>query len=245
MIAIWTGLPRQGKTINAVKKILPQLRLGRRVITNTPIWCELETGRKIFADFYDDPEEFKYEVLNAEGTLLFVDEMSLYFTSLRWSKLSLDWNAKFRQAGKMSCDFYGTAQAYADVVSNLRRVTDVWYNCHKYHWLGVNLDFRKEVYDAKIGHNVMRGFHLATPQVIECQRVFPSFYTSKSAKNRYNAIQYAEKMYPSEYRRLYRHYDHTKQITSSAMGRLHVFGQKGNLQKRVIPASSGGTAVTK
>src|SRR3972149_7600679 len=103
MIRIYTGLPRQGKTLQMVYDVLPALYHGRRVVTNTPIWCEIK-GRHISADFYDDPDEYKFNFLNAKGSIIVIDESSLYFSSLRWSNLGMDYFAKFRQAGKMSCD---------------------------------------------------------------------------------------------------------------------------------------------
>jgi len=234
MISIWTGLPRAGKTVHAVEKIIPQLRMGRRVITNTPIWCPLPNGKKIFAEFYDDKDEFEYHALNSTGAAVFVDEMSLYFTSLRWSKLPMDWFARFRQAGKMGCDLYGTSQDFMDVTSSLRRMVDNWYFCTKKHFLGINFDFRREEFDPKLGRSVFRGWHFSLPMVFPALRVRRSFFTSMSAKNRYNSILGTSTMYPSTFRRISKCYDHEKQITASAMGKLHIFGQKGKFVKRGV-----------
>lgn len=82
MITIYTGKMRQGKTFNLVYDVVHQMKYGRRVITNTPIWCWVH-GKRIEADFYTDPDEFKFYFLNAKNATLVCDEASLYFSSLK------------------------------------------------------------------------------------------------------------------------------------------------------------------
>jgi hypothetical protein len=144
----------------------------------------------------------------------------------------MDWFARFRQAGKMGCDLYGSAQDYMDVTSSLRRMVDNWYFCTKKHFLGINIDFRGEAFDHKIGRSIWKGFHFALPMVYPALRVRRSFFTSMSAKNRYNSILGTSTMYPSTLRRISRCYDHEKMVTESAMGKLHIFGKKGKYVKK-------------
>jgi len=235
MIRIYVGLPRQGKTLNMVYDVLKHMRLGRRVISNTPIWC-MVNGRKVNAEFYDDPDEYRFHFLQARGAMVVCDEMSLYFSSMRWSKLSMDFNAKFRQAGKMSCDLYGTSQDWTDTVNNLRKIVDWTATCRKSHFLlPFPIDFRREVYDKKRQFFTKKGFYFATPIIYRMTRVAKSFFTSKATlgKNRQRFIFGTRTLYPSDYRPVYASYDHEYQITSSAVATLHVFG-KNNLTYRAI-----------
>jgi hypothetical protein len=262
MITIWVGKPRQGKTLHAVRNILPQMRMGRRIISNTPIWyafpCQKCGSRDHskptpeqylarfplsclrcksmlitrYAEFYDDGEQYEWEALQATSALVFNDEMSLYFTSIRWHKLSLDWFAKFRQAGKMTCDFYGTSQRHNDVASSIRGMVETWYDCHKAHLWGINWDWRREVWVQKEQRTAWVGWHFSLPIIYNELRVRYSYFTTTSAKTRYRSILGKDTLYPSEYRRLYVKYDTTKQITSSAMGKLHVFGKKTTMIRK-------------
>jgi hypothetical protein len=227
-IVIYTGLPRQGKTLNAVYDIINKMRYGRKVITNTPIWCYIH-GRKVVADFYDDPDRFKYYFLSSHNATLFCDEASLYFSSLRWNNLGMDFFAKFRQAGKQSCDLYCTSQSWVDTVNSLRRIADTATVCTKRHWIipVPILDFRHDYYNAKWGFYERRGWCLATPLVYYMKTVNKGFFTSKAElpQNRQKYILNTRVLYPSTFREYSKLYDHEYQITSSAVAKLKVFGK--------------------
>jgi hypothetical protein len=236
MIRIYTGLPRQGKTLNMVSDVLPQMELGRRVITNTPIWCYIK-GRRIDADFYDDPDEYQYNFLNGSKCLIICDESSLYFASLKWNKLSLDFWGKFRQAGKMSADLYCTSQSWIDTVSNLRRMADQATVCRKYHWLipFPLINLRHKVFDKERWRYKLVGPYWATPWIYRMMYVHPKYFSTGSIKWDYikNLIYRVRLMYPSESRQIMRCYDHEKQITSSAVGKIHVFGKDQTIAKEI------------
>lgn len=236
MIRIYTGLPRQGKTLNMVSDIIPQMELGRRIITNTPIWCYIK-GRKVNADFYDDKDEYQYHFLNGERCLIVCDESSLYFASLKWNRLSLDFWGKFRQAGKMGADLYCTSQSWIDTVSNLRRMADQATVCRKYHWLipFPLINLRMKIYDKKKGFYKMVGPYVATPWIYRMMYVNPQYFNTHSQNWEYiqKLIYRVRLMYPSESKRIMQCYDHEKQITSSAVGTIHVFGKDKKIQENI------------
>jgi hypothetical protein len=228
MIGIYCGLPRQGKTIFMMRDALPHLIHGRRVITNTPLWTYIK-GRKVSADFYDDPEEYQFNFLHGKHCLILCDESSLYFSSLRWTKLSLDFFGKFRQAGKMRADLLCTSQSWIDTVSSLRRVADRAMLCRKRRFLiPFQLDLRYDVYDKAWGYYKKKGIVIGLPYIYHMTYVHPRFFATtairKETLDRY--VLGKTKMYPSEARRVMKCYDHEYQITSSAVGKLHVFGKK-------------------
>jgi len=232
MIRIYTGLPRQGKTLHMMYDAIVHLRHGRRVITNTPLWTVIR-GRTVKADFYPDPEEYKHEFLHGKHCLILCDESSLYLSSTRWSKLSLDFFAKFRQAGKMSSDLYCTSQSWIDTVSSLRRVADQATVCKKRRFLiPFPIDFRRDVYNKKWGFFERKGLYLSMPFVYDMTYVNPKFFSTTS--NKWETIQrliyWRRRLYPSTARRVMASYDHEYQITSSAVGELHVFGKEEPIQ---------------
>lgn len=229
MTRLYTGLQRQGKTAWAVNDIIfGHMMYGRRIISNTPLWMDIK-GRRVFADFYGkDDERYKWEFINAKGSLIFNDEMSLYFSSLKWNKLGMDFFAKFRQAGKQSCDLYGTTQSLNDTIASIRRVTDQFCVCKKNYWLiPFGLDFRHPRYNKQKGFYDLVGPNIHFPMVYRKLIVSPGWFNSKAQlpQNRADYIIGQYTMYPSEWRRVVTHYDHEFQISGSAVAKLEVFQQ--------------------
>jgi hypothetical protein len=227
MIILYTGLPRQGKTLNLAWDVARLLKYGRRVITNTPIWTFIK-GRKVVADFYPDADRFTYELLHANNATVVIDEISLVFSSLRWSKLGLDMFAKFRQAGKQSCDLYGTSQAYVDTVSALRRVVDTVTVCTKgYFLIPFPIRLQWDSYIKERGIYVRQGPVLHMPMVYHMKTVSKGYFTSKAElpENRRRYIYRERTLYPSQFKRASTYYDHSYLIKFSLVGRLANFGQ--------------------
>jgi len=242
MISLFVGAMRSGKTLHYARELVKYLRLGRRVISNTPVWTYLPNGRKVKADFYDrDGERFTYEVMRARGAAIGIDEASLVFSSLRWNKLNLDWFAKFRQGAKQSCDLLLTTQSYTDTVASIRRVADRCYQCSKHYWLiPFPLDFRHEIWDKKKGIYRITGLNLHTPMVYRMMVVDPRYYrTTARWELRRQYIHRVETMYPSEARRVMSCYDHEYEIGFSAVGKLTYFKQEA--EKIVLEESENDT----
>jgi hypothetical protein len=247
MVYIYTGLPRQGKTLHCVADVTRAMYYGRGVVSNTPIWTWIR-GRKVFADFYDDPEEYKFYFLNAVGKIIVCDESSLYFSSLRWNNLGMDFFGKFRQAGKMGCDLYCTSQAWVDTVSSLRRIADVAIVCTKRHWLlPWPIDLRFDIYNKKRMCYERKGLYWATPRVYKKLTVSPGWFYSQAQlpENRERYIYGRRTMYPSEFRAVSRRYDHEYQITSSAVAKLQIFGKWKNYSEYQEALSLARKKVTK
>jgi len=245
MIRIYCGKPRQGKTIHMMYDAIQHLIHGRRVITNTPLFVNIK-GRIVKADFYPDPEEYQYNFLQGQHCLILCDESSLYFSSLRWSKLSLDFFAKFRQAGKMSSDLYCTSQSWIDTVSSLRRVAEQATLCRKRHWLfPIPIDLRRDVYNKKWGFYERKGIVIQTPMVYQMTYVDARYFSSSAL--RYETLQRfihgSRTMYPSTAKRVMACYDHEYQITSSAVGDLHVFGKETKPFKTISDTSEKSDTV--
>lgn len=227
MIADYTGLPRQGKTMNAVHDIVDMLRQGRRVVTNTPIFCYVGK-KKIEAEFYEDAEKFMFYMLSASSAAVFIDEASLYFSSIRWNKISLDFFGKFRQAGKQSCDLLMTSQSYIDVAASLRRMVDTFHICVKTRWLiPWPLSLQWKVIDKVTGYEVRKGPIIGMPEIYKMITVKKEYFGSQALleENKEKYVISRRILYPSQSRRAKRCYDHEYQITSSAVGDLKAFGQ--------------------
>jgi len=233
MTRLYTGLQRQGKTQWAVYDIIyGHMIYGRRIISNTPLWCNIK-GRKVYADFYGkDDERYKYEFLKAEGALIFNDEMSLYFSSLKWNKLGMDFFQKFRQGGKQGCDLYGTTQSLTDTIASIRRVADQFCVCRKSFWLiPVGIDLRYNRYNKKRGFYDLVGPYYHFPMVYRMLKVLPGWFASKAqlAKNREQFVIAEKTMYPSTANHLVRpYYDHSYIITGSAVAKLEQVQQYSN-----------------
>ena len=237
MIILYTGLPRQGKTLNLVFDVAYLIAHGRRVITNTPIWCYVH-GRKVPADFYPDAERYTWELLRAHNATIVCDEISLVFSSLRWNRLGLDMFAKFRQAAKQSCDLFGTSQSYVDTVSALRRVTDQVTVCTKRHWLipFPLLDLRHDVYNDRRGFYERKGLMISTPMVYTMKTVSKGYFSSKAElpQNRARYILRARTLYPSQFRRASANYDHEYEIKFSLVGKMAVFGKNDKFVEKEV-----------
>ena len=227
MTRLYTGLQRQGKTAWAVHDIINNHMIyGRRIISNTPIWCTVK-GRKVYADFYgNDEERYKYEFLNAKGALIFNDEMSLYFSSLKWNRLEMNFFAKFRKGGKQGCDLYGTTQSLTDTIASIRRVTDQFCVCRKSFWLlPFGLDLRYNKFNKKKMFYDRVGPFYHFPMVYRNLKVLPGWFASKAQlpQNRYQYVIQERIMYPSTWKRVIVNYDHEYQITGSAVAKLEQF----------------------
>jgi hypothetical protein len=81
----------------------------------------------------------------------------------------------------------------------------------------------------------MRGPYVATPFIYRMMYVHPQYFNTHSMNWDYikKLIYRVHLMYPSESRRIMRCYDHEKQITSSAVGKIHVFGHGLNIEKEI------------
>lgn len=233
MIADYLGDPRQGKTFNAVYDLNRLLRQGRRVITNTPFFA-IVNGKQINAEFYPDADEFMYYMLAAKAATVFIDEASLYFSSLRWNKINLDFFAKFRQAGKQSCDLIMTAQSFLDVAASLRKMVDTYNICTKRRWLiDGEIDFRSEKLNKKTGFTELRGLCIRFPYVYDMMRVKKEYFLSGAIheENKEQWILGKRRLYPSLFRKYSKHYNHEYEITSSAVGDLEAFGKYSTYQE--------------
>ena len=234
MITVYTGLPRHGKTLNAVYDLVHMMRYGRRVISNTPIWTWVH-GRQVFAEFYDDPDEFKYYFLRAENCTLFCDEASIYFSSLRWNRLSDDFFMRFRQAGKKSADLICTSQDWTDTVATLRKVVERTMVCKKAHFLHLPpLDLTVDVFNKERGFYEKRGTIYQTPIVYNMKAVTKGYFTSKASlpQNVSKFIMYERTLYPAQYRYASQCYDHEYIIGQSATLRQGSLWKNANIEKR-------------
>lgn len=202
------------------------IRHGRRVISNTPIWCWIK-GRLVKCEFYPDPEEYEWNFFRAKHAAVVCDESSLYFSSVRWSHLSLDWFAKFRQAGKQSCDLLCTSQSWNDTVSALRRIADRATVCNKKRWIiPFGIDLRRDKYNEKRKCYEYKGLQFGTPLVYHMKTVLPGWFASKAMlpENRRRYELKHRVLFPSDFWEYSQCYDHEYQITGSAVGKLKHFG---------------------
>ena len=223
MVSIWFGTMRQGKTLHMARYVIYRnLILGRRVISNTPFWYKMPDNRIVQAEVYDDYERYKFEFMRAKNALVVTDEMSIFFEGRRWNNLESSFNEQFRQGAKDGCDLYGTSQSFMDTVANLRRITQEFYFCKKTYWLiPWALDLRTNVYNRKTGWYEHKGLYLHTPIVYDCIKVDPSYFKSSAtiAEHRDRFIHGQHRIYPAEFRRISKYYDHKYRIKMSAVSK--------------------------
>jgi hypothetical protein len=234
MIGLYAGLPRQGKTFNAVYDLTHIMRTGRRVLTNTPLWTFLNKKR-IDADYYPDPDEYMFNFLKCEQTTIFCDEASLYFAAIGDQNLTLDWFTKFRQAGKLNCDLFLTAQSWMDVTIKLRRVIDTCYLCTKRPFLipFPLLNLQRQHFDKKTGVEVISGPYIAFPTVYHMLTIDKGYFLSNAIidENKDRYILGHRILYPSQFREYTKYYNHEFVITASAVGDLATFGKYNTFEE--------------
>jgi len=230
-IDTYTGLPRQGKTIHGVwRAVWKYLRCGRRIISTTPMWYVMPDGRTVHADHYvdektgkQDYQRFWFECMNertSKSALIFIDEGSGVFSSIKWSNYDLDWFMQVRQAGKNTNDMIITSQSYSDIVASLRRMVSKWFICKKSFWLiPFPIDFRRAKYHKDTGWYKYEGLYLHTPEVFDCLHVAPTIFRSMAARPETRALMMFDnkRMYPSVYRKVSQCYDHEYRVKISAV----------------------------
>ena len=200
--------------------VYQNLIYGRRVITNTPMWYDMPDGHRVNAELYEDYERYKFEIMRAHGALIVTDEMSLFYAASAWQNLEMDFKQKFLQAGKEGCDLYGTCQSLADVMAHLRRLAMSYYVCKKTYWLlPVPVDLRHNKYNKQRGFYDHLGFYWHTPIVFDAMKVDGGWFKSQALlpENRERFIHGRRRIYPSEYRRIMRCYDHEYHIKNTAV----------------------------
>lgn len=121
-ITLYTGRPRQGKTLLAVKEIFKRLQKGEEVWSN--IYLNY-SGKNLH--YYTKLEEL-YKVKN--GTI-FMDEAHVYMRSRKWESLPEEMERKLAQHGKHRLDIIATVQHQDRIDKILREIVDYWYVCQR------------------------------------------------------------------------------------------------------------------
>ena len=150
MIVGFVGTPGSGKTYEAVKKIIANLKNGRRVYTNID-GLNLDEQRefiKVYLDlddyelnkrliFLDKAQVLRFWEIVKDGSLVVLDEIHKDFSNREWNTLKnkqfADWCSTHRHAG---FDVVFITQDMQKVESHVRSLIEWTYVFRKVNFLG-------------------------------------------------------------------------------------------------------------
>lgn len=150
MISCYEGLPGSGKSYDAVKKLLVNLKTGRRVLTNID-GLQNEHQRTVikhYTDFddialdntlvhMDDEQTTEFWKHSEKGDLIVIDEAQNYFNSRDWQTVTNrelgKWAALHRHLG---IDVVFITQNMAGIESSVRRLVEWVYRYKKINMFG-------------------------------------------------------------------------------------------------------------
>jgi hypothetical protein len=147
MIACYFGKFGQGKTLAMTEYLISQLNEGRVVYTNYHINWNNENipqnylhkiireiaGKKHISfpstnlRYFDDIEQF----IEMENAVVALDEGWVYFDSYQMAKFPKHIRLKLMQSRKDGLDLVYTTQRIMNIHTNLREMTNVFYECIK------------------------------------------------------------------------------------------------------------------
>lgn len=150
MIIVFEGTPGSGKTYDAVRKLIQNLRIGRQVYTNIDglDQDEAKEAIKAVADIGDDQLKFRLHYLRPEqvkefwrhcpeGSLIIIDEAHKYFNTRDWSSATnrecADWASTHRHAGN---DVVFITQDIEKIDKHLRTLVEWTYRYRKINFIG-------------------------------------------------------------------------------------------------------------
>lgn len=113
MIRAYFGWQRQGKTYCAVKDIARECK-GRTVYSNITLNLPGITSVKL---------NHPMDLIPLEDGMVFIDELSLWMPSDKWTKFPDELKYRFGQVSKTGLDLYYTAQCPEQVYTAIRRLT--------------------------------------------------------------------------------------------------------------------------
>jgi len=143
------GLPRVGKTYSACYRAYMEMKKGRAVYCNIP----LEGA------YFLDVERLGVQFYLQPHSVVVIDEIQWYANSRQWQNLADGLYFLFSQSGKMSIDFFYTAQDSSRVDKTLREVTNIFYQVHRY-WTVLIYDVYYNNIDYSLQRNNRRSFGL-------------------------------------------------------------------------------------
>jgi len=149
-VSVYEGLPGSGKSYDAVRKVLSNLELKRRVITNID-GMQKESQRLTIQHYLDlddneidklliyldDDKIQKFWEYTTTGDLVVVDEAQNFFNSRDWQKDSNrqigKWASEHRKSGN---DVIFITQDMVHIESSVRRVVEWVYRYKKLNMFG-------------------------------------------------------------------------------------------------------------
>lgn len=177
MIYGFVGLPGTGKTLSMVNSVLPLVRKGVRVYTNTPIHVSLSKNQPVFLRNKDLLEALLFET---NATFL-IDEAQIVFDPYQWNRTDPIFLYKFSQGRKMNLDFIYTTQRFNHVLARLRQLTNYVIQCQRV----VGNLFRNLWYDPEI-YEKTHLFGTPMEQKFIRRRIFVWPWSVRKAQEAYN-----------------------------------------------------------
>lgn len=134
---VYTGLESQGKSLALARDALKMARHCQYLKEKYGIHRLLFSNLIFSDDFYNEYKDFiRYfsnidEIVNEVGCFVIIDELSLYFSSLKNEPLPENVNRWLRQGAKQGVFIRGSAQEFHDLHVQFRRRVFSAYHCVK------------------------------------------------------------------------------------------------------------------
>jgi Zonular occludens toxin (Zot) len=220
MIKAYVGLQGSGKTLNMVRDLMDQLRMGRKVISNTPIMF-YENGVKYQSVTIGDSKEFERAVINSFNCTLAIDEASIFFPSTFFNKMKPEHIYKFAQSRKMRTDLFYTTQGFGHTIKRLRDNTNWVVSCHRRKFiLPLEMRLRKHLYNEETKETkTIFSPRIRRPYIYIGRLYNPDFFGRHilDPKKKRMFIINEWKIYPSEAKRLFQAYNTFFMVKGSAL----------------------------
>jgi hypothetical protein len=178
---------------------------GRKVISNTPIQGTfdpfLKKPKYVKAEFIARGDDFLHALAYRQNCIFAIDEAAVYLPNIYWHKLPPELIVKFAQNRKYRTDFYYTSQGFNMAVKRLREITHRVVRCNPSRWF-----LLKKIYVAKTFR--------------------PEYFNGQQTVEKYKRFfMYERRLYPSDYKRVFRLYNTNYVVDMSAMMRVKGFKQ--------------------
>jgi len=144
MIKAFCGRVGSGKTLSMVYEVLPWVKRGFKVVSNTPISATVYKfnnifdiwKKKRFIDSYINAptmvsslEEYFYHFQHDTNTIFVLDEASVWLSNYRWDQVPDATYNRFFQNRKYNIHLLYTTQYFTFVAKKLRQMTEVSAEC--------------------------------------------------------------------------------------------------------------------
>jgi hypothetical protein len=183
MIKAFCGQVGEGKTLSMVNEVLPFLKHGYRLVTNTPFsrrgikfnsFSEIIKLKPPFCVTHTEPilldsiESFFADFKTGKNTIYCLDEAEIWLENYSWEKVDKRIYTRFYQNRKLHIHLLYTTQYFKFVVPKLRSMTNEVVEC--------SVPFRRPFFKPKVWDAYIKAPPLCVMQI----KYKPTFYEQSS-----------------------------------------------------------------